>query len=115
MEINGRDIVNRIVSIGEIKEYVQVLHIPAQTISNWKTRNSFPKVDDLYRIAEYKHVSLDWLVTGTDENGIMDDERALLTDFNDISESERQFIRQQIHDAAERGRKAQQDKVNTAG
>jgi hypothetical protein len=111
MEINGRDIVNRIASIGEIKEYVHVLHIPAQTISNWKTRNSFPKVDDLYKIAQYKHVSLEWLVTGNDPDGLSDDDRHLLDDWHELDAKTQAIIRPMITTAAENARK---DEVNIA-
>lgn len=64
MEVSGRAIVNRMSKLGEIKEYVVSCGIPSSTISNWKNRDSSPKVSDIVKIAEYKNVSVEWLITG---------------------------------------------------
>ena len=69
MDISGRAIVSRMSQLGELKEYVISCGIPSSTISNWKTRNSSPKVSDIVKIAEFKHVSISWLITGEKENG----------------------------------------------
>ena len=64
MDINGKAIVERMCQLGEIKEYVMSCGIPSSTISNWKNRDSSPKVADIVKIAEYKNVSIEWLITG---------------------------------------------------
>lgn len=50
--------------LGELKEYAIYCGIQASTISNWKVRNSIPKALELYKIAKYKNVSIEWLLTG---------------------------------------------------
>ena len=50
--------------LGELKEYAIACGIQASTISNWKVRNSIPKAMELYKIAQYKNVSIEWLLTG---------------------------------------------------
>ena len=64
MEISGRAIVSRMSQLGELKEYAIACGIQASTISNWKVRNSIPKAMELYKIAQYKNVSIEWLWTG---------------------------------------------------
>lgn len=41
--------------------------IPQTTLSSWKTGNSTLKVDKLEKIADYFHVSIDWLLGKTDD------------------------------------------------
>lgn len=64
MNISGREVVKRMNSRKELKAYINDLHIPAQTISNWKTRDKAPKSEELYQIAQYLGVSMEWLLTG---------------------------------------------------
>ena len=64
MDISGRAIVSRMSQLGELKEYAIACGIQASTISTWKARNSIPKALELYKIAKYKNVSIEWLLTG---------------------------------------------------
>lgn len=68
MGISGKDIVKRMSQMHPLKCYTQDLGIPIQTISNWKLRDAPPRADDLLKIAKYLNVSIEWLLTGEDEN-----------------------------------------------
>ena len=94
MDVSGKSIVERMCKLGEIKEYVLYCGIPSSTISNWKIRNNSPKVSDIVKIAEYKNVSLEWLITGQEHNGFecsQAEQRHLLT-LRLLDERDRQEI-----------------------
>lgn len=95
MDISGKAIVERMCKLGEIKEYVLYCGIPSSTISNWKTRDNSPKVSDIVKIAEYKKVSLEWLITGQEkkEEGLSADERNMLEAYRLLDEKDRQELK----------------------
>lgn len=71
MDINGTDIYNRIIQMLELRgiknsEFYDKIGITRQNLSKWKA-GSLPSVDVLYLIKEELHVSLDWLLTGKNE------------------------------------------------
>ena len=63
MDFTSVDMIERIKSKTTLKE-LEPLGFPSSTVSSWKTKNSFPKADDLYKIAKYLNVSMEWLLTG---------------------------------------------------
>jgi len=67
MEISVSDLLERIKTIAPLKE-LNKLGFATSTISGWKTRNVFPQSDDLYRIAKYLNVTMEWLLTGENPN-----------------------------------------------
>ena len=93
MDISGKAIVERMCKLGEIKEYVLYCGIPSSTISNWKTRDNSPKVSDIVKIAEYKKVSLEWLITGQEKEGLSADERNMLEAYRLLDEKDRQELK----------------------
>ena len=48
------------------KELCQKCNIIDTTYSSWKNRNRLPSIDDIQKISENLHVSIEWLITGTD-------------------------------------------------
>lgn len=62
--LSGAEIVERISSKIKLSFLSEKLGIPNQTISNWKIRDKPPKADELFAIADYLHVSIEWLLTG---------------------------------------------------
>lgn len=65
----GTDLVERIDKIMkernlQRKDLCADLKIPTSTIATWKTRGLLPSVDVVFQIAEYLHVSVQWLFTG---------------------------------------------------
>lgn len=67
MEISVSDLLERIKTIVPLKE-LNKLGFATSTISGWKIRNVFPQSDDLYRIAKYLNVTMEWLLTGENPN-----------------------------------------------
>lgn len=76
MVINGRDIYQRIVDMFELRninknEFYKKLGISRQHLAKWKA-GSLPSVEILYAIKEELHVSLDWLLTGINNQDATD-------------------------------------------
>lgn len=93
MDVSGKAIVERMNQLGEIKDYVMSCGIPASTISNWRTRDSSPKVSDIVKIAEYKHVSIEWLIFGKErDNDIPAEVLALAEDINRLPAEYREIL-----------------------
>lgn len=81
MELLVSDMIDRIKSLNPNKN-LDFLGYSASTISTWKTKNTFPKGDDLINIATQLNVSVDWLLTGKEfENKLSDNELELLSNF----------------------------------
>lgn len=91
-DISGREIVERMSQLGELKEYAMYCGIQASTISNWKTRNSIPKALELYKIANFKNVSIEWLLTGHDPEGLTEDDRKILDMYHLLDERDREDV-----------------------
>ena len=71
MEINGTDIYKRIIQMIELRgiktnDFYNKIGITRQNLSKWKA-GSLPSADVLYSIKEELNVSLDWLLTGKNE------------------------------------------------
>ena len=94
MNINGRDIVeridNRLEAMGFGRKVLMVdLGIPKSTISSWSVKSIVPRADDLYRVATFLKVSVVWLLTGEDEAGLAPDERDLLDSYRQLDDRDR--------------------------
>ena len=71
MEINGTDIYKRIIQMIELRgiktnDFYDKIGITRQNLSKWKA-GSLPSADVLFLIKEELNVSLDWLLTGINE------------------------------------------------
>lgn len=108
METNGFIIVQRIDRILKQRNenrnvMCKALNFKPAVVSAWSTRGSIPHADIAVSIAKYLGVSTEWLITGEDSS-LTEEEMLVLQDFRAIAINERAFIRQQIHDAAVRGK-----------
>jgi transcriptional regulator with XRE-family HTH domain len=63
--------------------------ISAQTISSWLNRGSLPSADLFPVIANYLGVSVHWLITGEDEQGLTLEERNLLAKYRNLDRRDR--------------------------
>lgn len=95
MEIAATNLIERIKEKCEIKD-LESIGISAQVVSNWKSRNSIPKADDLYKIAQYLGCSMEYLLTG---NAIDDDyiflsarEQNLLNNYKKLDNEQKKNI-----------------------
>ena len=92
MDFSADLIIKRIKERCELKELEQ-FDISVQTISNWKTRNSIPRSDDLYKIAKYLNVSMEWLLTGENPNNeLPKDIQKSVAKMLTLSETQRESI-----------------------
>lgn len=71
IEISGIKLINRIDKIlfernKTRNEFAKEINIQPNTMGNWKTNNSMPPVQTLYKIAAELNVSLNWLILGDD-------------------------------------------------
>lgn len=105
MAFIASEIIQRIKEKTSLQE-IEKLGIAASTISNWKNRNSVPRSDDLFKIAQYIGVSMEWLLTGQkmymDELFLSEDEkkqfilskreRELIENYKKLNEKEKHSI-----------------------
>lgn len=71
LEISGIKLINRIDKILKERnktrnEFAKEINIQPNTMGNWKTNNSMPPVQTLYKICVKLDVSLNWLIVGDD-------------------------------------------------
>lgn len=84
MEAKGTDIVERIDSLLRERNQTRKVLVAAgavksvKVITAWLARNSIPRADTALAIASYLGVSVRWLLTGEDEQGLSLDERNVL-------------------------------------
>ena len=114
-KISGREIVERLSQLGELKEYSMFCGIGATTISNWKIRDSVPKATELYKIAKYKNVSIEWLLTGHDPDGLTESDRELLNMYHLLDERDKDDVRGIIEGKLERSTSRQGEGTEKSG
>lgn len=103
----GKEIVERIdtLLIGKnIKRYAlaETVGISVQAFSDWKSRGTIPAGDILLRIARYLNVSLEWLITGEDEEGLSPEIRALVEKIKILDQNDFKAVQQLVNVLAER-------------
>jgi transcriptional regulator with XRE-family HTH domain len=94
MELTGADIIERIDGALALKqtsrkELYSSLGLASNTFSNWEKRKTIPAADVALKIADYLGVSIRWLITGKDEQGLTLEERNLLTKYSSLDERDR--------------------------
>jgi len=93
MDISGISLVNRIDEVlSELgltrKEFAAKIDVIPTTMATWKTRDIFPPVDTLSKIADELEVSLDWLIAGYPGFGV---------DKETFGEYSREAVRERIY------------------
>lgn len=93
MDISGISLVNRIDEVlSELgltrKEFAAKIDVIPTTMATWKTRDIFPPVDTLSKIADELEVSLDWLIAGYPGWGV---------DKDTFGENSREAVRERIY------------------
>lgn len=91
------DLIERIKSIKSLPKVIEETGIAQSTISAWKSRNTFPKVDDLYKISCCLNVSMEYLLTGEDkENNLTPDETELLRNYRLLTDDMKAMLSIQV-------------------
>lgn len=60
--------------------------LPSNAFSIWARRKTIPRADALLRIADYLGVSIRWLLTEEDEDGLNAEERDLLECYRSMND-----------------------------
>lgn len=103
----GREIVNRIdkclLTDNRSRKTLKIdLGISPSTISSWGLRDSSPPAESLLRIARYLNVSLEWLITGEDAEGLSPEIRALVEKIKILDQNDFKAVQQLVNVLAER-------------
>lgn len=93
LQLSGIDLINRIDTVLKEKsltrkELCENLGILQGTMATWKTKNIFPPVQTLSKIADELEVSLDWLIAGYPGFGV---------DKETFGEYSREAVRERIY------------------
>ena len=91
MELNAIEVIERIKSLLSQKE-LNDLGFSANTVTNWKYRNTIPKSEDLYKIAQKIGVSMEYLLTGEFEEKISDEDAVVLAYYHTIPEQNKKLF-----------------------
>jgi transcriptional regulator with XRE-family HTH domain len=92
MESQGSAIVERIDNLlnekGQTRKALAAAGVVNSVVSitDWSQRGTVPRADVALAIADYLNVSVRWLVTGEDEQGLSLDERNLLVKYRSLDE-----------------------------
>lgn len=80
------DLIERMKTIKQLPQIIEETGIAQSTISAWKNRNTFPKCDDLYKIACCLNVTMEWLLTGKNESDkeLPENEQSLLENYRSL-------------------------------
>jgi len=95
MTVSGKGIVSR---IGEeidrkgLKRTDFYKIVPSGTLSNWKIKGQEPGVFTLYKAAVFLGVSVDWLLTGKDSSGLVQEENELLNKYRQLGQKDKDEI-----------------------
>lgn len=61
-------------------------------ITDWSKRGSVPSADKAVAIANYLGVSIEWLLTGTEKEGLTPKQRELIRNYDTLSERDRKTV-----------------------
>lgn len=97
MLINASDFVKRIdIILKERNEkrlsLAEHCGFSLQSITEWSRRNSMPSADKVYTIANYLGVSIEWLLTGSEKEGLTPKQRELIRNYETLSERDRKTV-----------------------
>jgi len=95
MEVSGTGIVSR---IGEgidrkgLKRTDLYEIVPSGTLSNWKNKGQGPAAYTLYKVAVFLGVSVDWLITSINPDGLSKNENELISKYRRLEQKDRDEI-----------------------
>jgi transcriptional regulator with XRE-family HTH domain len=98
MKLDGPDIVKRIDGLLDSRKekrqaLADALGFSVANIAKWKTHGSTPTAAAAVAIAGYLGVSIRWLLTGQDEQGLTLEERNLVNDWNRLTAENQRNLR----------------------
>ena len=120
LETNGMQIVERIDKSLHSKALTRVqlapqVGITPATISAWNTRGTIPAADVAIKIADFLGVSVEWLITGHDPDGLTESDRELLNMYHLLDERDKEDVRGIIEGKLERSMSRQGEGTEKSG
>ena len=96
-ETNGMTIVQRIDKIRKQKnisreDITSSCKISKSSFPTWSARGTIPPADVAIKIAWYLGVSVEWLITGHDPEGLTEDDRKILDMYHLLDERDREDV-----------------------
>lgn len=97
IETNGMTIVQRIDKIRKQKnisreDITSSCKISKSSFPTWSARGTIPPADVAIKIAWYLGVSVEWLITGHDPEGLTEDDRKILDMYHLLDERDREDV-----------------------
>jgi len=96
MVFSGQDLIYRINQIIEakgVRRDPDIYNIVSSvTLSAWKNNGQIPKVNTIYNLAEFLGVSVEWLITGREADGLTQEERVLVAKYKDLSNDDKRNV-----------------------
>lgn len=90
----------------EIKSrFAKTIGIQYQSLVDWKKRGTIPSADVAIKIANYFNVSVEWLITGIDNNERDKIERELISKYRCLKEVNKNVVETLINGLYEQDKK----------
>lgn len=70
----------------------EIIGITNQSFSDWKKRGTIPSADIVLKIANYFSVSIDWLVTGKETDGLTHEDTDFIFKLRQLSEKDKNTV-----------------------
>lgn len=70
----------------------EIIGVTNQSFSDWKKRGTIPNADTALKIADYFHVSIDWLVTGKEKDGLTHEEADFIYKLRQLQEKDKNTV-----------------------
>jgi transcriptional regulator with XRE-family HTH domain len=76
------------------------------TVSSMRHLGTEPRATEAYKIAEALHTSVEWLVTGKDSEGLIDEDRSLLAKWHELAAAAKETVMMLIDALLEKAKKS---------
>ena len=74
-------------------QFLRLVGLPRNAIGNWNERGNIPSGDVCVKIADFLNVSVDWLISGEEIEGLSNEERWLLKQWEQITPEQKDTVR----------------------
>lgn len=120
IETNGMTIVQRIDKIRKLKnisreDITSSCKISKSSFPTWSARGTIPPADVAIKIAWYLGVSVEWLITGHDPEGLTEEDRTLLNMYHLLDGRDKEDVLGIIEGKLERSTSRQEAGTASSG
>lgn len=72
--------------------FCEDMNITHSALTDWSKRGTIPSADTVLKIANYLNVSMEWLLTGRNPEGITDEEAELLRRYRTLDARDKSVV-----------------------